>query len=257
MTPAQKFQAFYTLARKEVLRVLRIWSQTLLPPVVTTTIYFVVFGKFLGNRIQQVGDYNYIQFIFPGLIMMTTITNSFSNVASSFYSAKFQKSVEELLVAPLSDALIVAGYSAGGVVRGVLTGILVTIVGLLFTNIPFQHPLLVAVYLILTATLFSLAGLANAVYAKSFDDITIIPTFVLTPLTYFAGVFYSIHLLPAPWNQVSLFNPIFYMVDGFRYGFLGISDASIAFGLSILVVSNLALLAINLYLFKHGKGLRS
>ena len=257
MTYARHYQAFLTLARKEVLRVLRIWSQTLLPPVVTTTIYFVVFGSFLGSRIQPLGEYSYIQFIFPGLIMMTTITNSFSNVASSFYSAKFQKSIEELLVAPLSDGLIIGGYISGGIVRGVLCGLLVMIVGLFFTRVPVLHPGLIIVYLLLTATLFSLAGLANAVYAKSFDDISIIPTFVLTPLTYFAGVFYSINLLPPTWRTVSLFNPIFYMVDGFRYGFLGISDASIGLGLAILVVSNAALLALILYFFKNGAGLRS
>ena len=257
MTWDQHYQAFMTLARKEVVRVLRIWSQTLLPPVITTTIYFIIFGNFLGSRIQPMGDFSYIQFLFPGLVMMAAITNSYSNVAASFFSCKFQRSVEELLVAPLNNALIVAGYVSGGVVRGVLCGTLVTVVGLFFTRMPVQHPGLIIVYLLLTTTLFALAGLANGVYARTFDEISIIPTFVLTPLTYFAGVFYSVQLLPSPWRQLSLWNPIFYMVDGFRFGFLGLSDASIGLGLGLLVVANLAMVAFNLYLFKEGKGLRS
>lgn len=249
--------AWLTLTRKEVLRVLRIWSQTLLPPAITMGIYFVVFGSFLGQRIQPINDIPYIQFILPGLVLMSCITNSFSNVASSFFSAKFQRNIEELLISPLPDWVIVMGYVAGGIVRGVLCGVIVAIVGLFFTSVPVRHPLWVIVYLLGTSSLFSLAGLLNGLLARKFDDISIFPTFVLTPLTYFAGVFYSISLLPQSWRGLSLANPIFYMVDGFRYGFLGIHDAPLGVGLALLVVLNLAFYFLNLTLVRKGVGLRS
>jgi ABC-2 type transport system permease protein len=249
--------AWLTLTRKEVLRVLRIWTQTLLPPAITMGIYFVVFGSFLGGQIRSVGDFPYIQFILPGLVMMTCITNSFSNVASSFFSAKFQRNIEELLVSPLPDWVIVSGYVAGGIVRGVLCGLIVAAVGLLFTHIPVFNPLLILFYLLSSASLFSLAGLLNALVARKFDDISIIPTFLLTPLTYFAGVFYSIQLLPPTWQKVSLFNPIFYMVDGFRYGFLGVHDASLGVGVGLLIGLNLFFSAVCLNMVKRGVGLRS
>jgi ABC-2 type transport system permease protein len=249
--------ALETLTRKEVARVLRIWTQTLLPPVITSTIYFVVFGAFLGSRIQMVGDFSYIQFILPGLIMMTAITNSFSNVASSFFSAKFQRCVEELVVAPLHPLTILFGYASGGVVRGCLCGALVTLVGLGFTKITVAHPLYVICFLVFTSTMFSLAGLINGLLAKRFDDIGIIPTFVLTPLTYFAGVFYSISIVPEPWRKLSLFNPIFYLVGGFRYGFLGIHDAPLWQGWVLLVGANVALTVYCSRLFLNGTGLRT
>ena len=257
MNARRLYVAWLTLTRKEVLRVLRIWTQTLLPPAITMGIYFVVFGSFLGGQIRSVGNVPYIQFILPGLVMMTCITNSFSNVASSFFSAKFQRNIEELLVAPLPDWIIVSGYVAGGIVRGVLCGLIVAAVGLLFTHIPVFNPLLILFYLLSSASLFSLAGLLNALVARKFDDISIIPTFILTPLTYFAGVFYSITLLPPTWQKVSLANPIFYMVDGFRYGFLGVHDASLSVGLILLVVLNVLFYAVCLQMVKRGVGLRS
>ncbi|MBT9587859.1 ABC transporter permease [bacterium] len=257
MNARRLYVAWLTLTRKEVLRVLRIWTQTLLPPAITMGIYFVVFGSFLGGQIRSVGNVPYIQFILPGLVMMTCITNSFSNVASSFFSAKFQRNIEELLVSPLPDWIIVSGYVAGGIVRGVLCGLIVAGVGLLFTHIPVFNPLLILFYLLSSASLFSLAGLLNALVARKFDDISIIPTFILTPLTYFAGVFYSITLLPPTWQKVSLANPIFYMVDGFRYGFLGVHDASLSVGLILLVLLNALFYVLCLQMVRRGVGLRS
>lgn len=257
MNPRELGVAWLTLTRKEVVRVLRIWSQTLLPPAITMGIYFVVFGSFLGGQIRSVGDIPYIQFILPGLVMMSCITNSFSNVASSFFSAKFQRNIEELLVSPMPDWIIVLGYAAGGVVRGVLCGLIVALVGLCFTHIPVYHAGWILVYLLSSSSLFSLAGLLNGILARKFDDVSIVPTFVLTPLTYFAGVFYSISVLPPHWRQVSLANPIFYMVDGFRYGFLGVHDAPLGVGLGLLVVLNGIFLAVSLQLIHRGVGLRS
>ena len=257
MNSIQMFYAFQTLALKEVLRVLRIWQQTLLPPVITMGIYFVVFGSFLGKKIQEVNGVPYIQFILPGLMMMTVINNSFSNVASSFFSNKFQRSVEELLVAPMPEWIIVLGYMSGGVIRGILTGLLVALVGLVFTVVPVAHPLLAILLMTLTASFFSLAGLINGVLARKFDDIAIVPTFILTPLTYFSGVFYSIQQLPPAWRTVSEVNPIYLMVDGFRQALVGVGDTSLTLGFSVLVLSNVILFVIALTLFRRGSGLRS
>lgn len=254
---SNQWVALHTLTKKEVVRVLRIWTQTLLPPVITSTIYFIVFGAFLGSRIQMVGDFSYIEFILPGLIMMTAITNSFSNVASSFFSTKFQRCHEEFVVAPLHPMTILLGFISGGVVRGCLCGVLVSLVGLFFTKIQIAHPLYIVGYLLFTSTLFSLAGLINGLVAKRFDDIGIIPTFILTPLTYFAGVFYSISIIPQPWRSLSLFNPVFYLVDGFRYGFIGIHDAPLWQGILLLGLANLALAAYCSNLFLKGTGMQS
>lgn len=249
--------AFYTIVRKEIVRYLRIWTQTVLPPAVTMSIYFVVFGRFLGDRIDNFGEFSYIQFIVPGLIMMSTITNSFSNVASSFFSSKFQRSVEELLVSPIPDWLLVSAYVVGGATRGILVGIVVLLVSLFFTHLTLHSLPIVMLFLVLTALMFATAGFANGMMAKKFDDIAIVPTFILTPLTYFGGVFYSISLLPPLWQKVSLANPILYMVNGLRYGFLGVSDIPVAAGVAILLVFQVVLFALNLYLMKKGKGLRS
>lgn len=257
MTPRQQYNAFMTIARKEVTRVLRIWTQTLLPPAITMAIYFIVFGGLLGKRIQSVGEVSYVAFITPGLIMMATITNSFSNTVGSFFSAKFMRSIEEILISPIPNWLILAGFAAGGVIRGLIVGAIVLGIALFFTHLPVLHPLIVLLFILLTSLVFSLAGITNAVFAKKFDDVSIIPTFVLTPLTYFAGVFYSINMLPQPWRTVSLFNPIFYMVDGFRYGFLGISDASVTVGIVLLSLFTLVLYVVNLELLRRGIGLRS
>lgn len=257
MNAYRLYISWLTLTRKEVMRVLRIWTQTLLPPAITMGIYFVVFGSFLGGQIKEIEGHPYIQFILPGLVMMTCITNSFSNVASSFFSAKFMRHIEEMLVSPMPDWIMVTGFVAGGIVRGVITGIIVAVVGLLFTHIPVHNVFIIAFYLIASASLFSLLGLLNALIARKFDDISIVPTFILTPLTYFAGTFYSIRMLPETWKKVSLANPIFYMVDGFRYGFLGIHDASLMVGVVLLVVLNLAGLMLCMHMVKKGVGLRS
>lgn len=257
MNAHRLYIAWLTLTRKEVMRVLRIWTQTLLPPAITMGIYFVVFGAFLGGQIRQIENYPYIQFILPGLVMMTCITNSFSNVASSFFSAKFMRHIEEMLVSPMPDWVMVTGFVAGGIVRGVICGVIVALVGLFFTKIPVFNVLIILFYLLASASLFSLAGLLNALVARKFDDISIVPTFILTPLTYFAGTFYSIKMLPQTWKTLTLANPIFYMVDGFRYGFLGIHDASLMVGVVLLTVLNLAGLAVCMHMVKKGVGLRS
>lgn len=257
MTREQQWVAFSTIVRKEIVRFMRIWSQTLLPPAVTMSLYFVVFGKLLGDRIQDFGEFSYIEFIVPGLVMMSVITNSFSNVASSFFSSKFQRSVEELLVSPVPDWLIVSAYVVGGAARGILVGVVVLLVSLFFTELTLYSLPLVLLFLILTALVFSTAGFTNGMLARKFDDIAIVPTFILTPLTYFGGVFYSINLLPGIWPTVSKANPILYMVNGLRYGFLGISDIPVGVGVAILVVFQVVLFGWNLHLMKVGHGLRS
>lgn len=249
--------ALQTLLRKETNRFLRIWVQTLVPPAITMTLYFVIFGTLIGPRVGEMGGFSYMEFIVPGLIMMSVITNSYSNVASSFYSTKFQRNVEELLVAPVPNYIIILGYIGGGVSRGMLVGFIVTMVSLLFVDMQIYNLLVLVAMVILTSTLFALGGLINAIFANSFDDISIIPTFILTPLTYLGGVFYSMSLLPEFWQNVSKINPIIYMVNTFRYGFLGISDIDItyAFGFVILCVAILFSIALNL--INRGVGLRS
>lgn len=248
--------AFYTILRKEIRRFTRIWVQTLVPPVITMSLYFVIFGQLIGSRIGEINGVSYMQFIVPGLIMMSSLTNSFANVASSFYSTKFAKNVEELLISPTSPHIIILGYVAGGMARGICVGILVTIVSLLFTSFHISSWTILLLTLLMTTATFSLAGLINAVFARSFDDISLIPTFVLTPLTYLGGVFYSLSQLPEVWQIVSKFNPIVYMINGFRYGFLGFSDIPVAytFGLLSLFIFNLYALAY--YLIYKGIGLR-
>jgi ABC-2 type transport system permease protein len=257
MNTKRIFIAYLTIIRKEIVRIFRIWSQTLLPSIITISLYYLIFGSFIGSQIRDIAGFRYIQFIVPGLVMMAVITNSFSNVISSFFSAKFQRNLEELLVSPTPEWIIIAGYVTGGVIRGLIVGAIVLSISLMFTQIVIHSTAVIVLFIILTAILFSLAGLLNAIFAKSFDGISIIPTFVLTPLTYLGGVFYSIKVLPAFWQGVSQANPILYMVNGFRYGFLGISDVSIFSSFGIILVSIVILLFINLYLFKRGYGLRN
>jgi len=247
--------AFSTLLTREIRRFIRIWPQTLLPPAITMTLYFVIFGNLIGQRIGEMNGFAYIEYIAPGIIMMAVINNAYANVASSFFSAKFQNHIEELLIAPIPNYLILAGYVMGGVARGLLVGIIVTIVALFFTKLHVQHLFITLSMVILSAVLFSLGGFINAIYGKSFDQIAIIPTFILTPLTYLGGIFYSIDLLPEFWQQASLFNPILYMVNAFRYGILGVSDIPIrlAFGIIMLFIVGLASFA--LYLLNRGTGL--
>ncbi|MEI7375390.1 MULTISPECIES: ABC transporter permease [Dickeya] len=242
---------------KEVNRFARIWIQTLVPPVITMSLYFIIFGNLIGNRIGEMGGFSYMQFIVPGLIMMSVITNAYANVASSFFSAKFQRNIEELLVAPVPTHIIIAGYVGGGVARGICVGVLVTAVSLFFVPLQVHAWWMVVVTLLLTAMLFSLAGLVNAVFAKTFDDISLIPTFVLTPLTYLGGVFYSLSLLSPFWQTVSKLNPIVYMISGFRFGFLGIHDVPLPLTLMVLLAFIVAFYGLSWWLIERGRGLRS
>ena len=247
---------FLTLVRKEVIRVVRIWVQTIVPPAITMTLYFIIFGNLIGRRIGTMDGFDYMQYIAPGLIMMSVITNSYGNVVSSFFGAKFGKHVEEMIVSPMSNATIVLGHVAGGVMRGLMVGGLVTIIALGFTRLSVANPLVTFSMVILASTVFALLGFVNAVFAKKFDDISIIPTFVLTPLTYLGGVFYSISLLPEFWQKVSLVNPILYMVNAFRYGILGVSDIEIGWAYLITGIFVVALFGLNLSLLNRGVGIR-
>ena len=253
----QYWIAFQSLISKEVNRFARIWVQTLVPPAITMTLYFIIFGSLIGSRIGEMGGFTYMEYIVPGLIMMSVITNSYSNVASSFFSAKFQHNIEELLVAPVPNFVIIAGYIGGGVLRGLGVGVIVTAVSLLFVDLQIAHLGVIVATVMMTSIVFSLGGLINAVFAKTFDDISIIPTFVLTPLTYLGGVFYSLNLLPEFWQWVSKLNPIVYMVNAFRYGFLGVSDVGIGTAFSVLLAFVVALYALAHYLISKGIGLRS
>jgi ABC-2 type transport system permease protein len=245
-----------TLVRKEVVRISRIWIQTIVPPAITMTLYFIIFGNLIGRRIGSMGGFDYMQYIAPGLIMMSVITNSYGNVVSSFFGAKFARHIEEMLVSPMSNATVIMGHVAGGVFRGLLVGALVTIVALFFTKLEVRHPLITLSIVILSSTVFALAGFINAVFARKFDDISIVPTFVLTPLTYLGGVFYSISLLPEFWQKVSLANPIIYMVNAFRYGILGVSDINITYAYLIVGLFVAGLFSVSLALLNRGVGIR-
>ncbi len=251
------YVAFTTIVRKEILRFARIWVQTLLPPAVTMALYFLIFGRLIGPRIGSMGQFSYTEYIAPGLIMMSVITNSYANVVSSFFGAKFQKHIEEMLVAPIPNWLMLAGFISGGVARGLAVGVVVTIVALFFTRLGLHHAFVMIGMAFLTATLFSLAGLINGIFAKKFDDISIIPTFVLTPLTYLGGVFYSMDMLPTFWQKVSLANPILYMVSAFRYGVLGTSDVNIGTAFAVIIALIAVLLVFSLYLMNRGVGIRT
>lgn len=248
--------ALQTIVRKEIIRVLRIWVQTIVPPAITMTLYFIIFGNLIGRRIGEMGGFDYMQYIAPGLIMMSVITNSYGNVVSSFFGAKFGRHVEEMLVSPMSNATIILGHVAGGVIRGLIVGGLVTLIALGFTDLAVQNPLITLSMVLLASTVFALLGFTNAIFARKFDDVTIIPTFVLTPLTYLGGVFYSIALLPEFWQKVSLGNPILYMVNAFRYGILGTSDISISYAYVIVVFFAIGLFVVNLVLLQRGVGIR-
>lgn len=257
MSLQEQWIAFLTILQKEIKRFTRIWIQTLLPPAITMILYFVIFGKLIGSRIGDMGGFSYIAFVAPGLIMMAVLTNSYANVSSSFFSAKFQRSVEEILVSPTPNYIILLGYVMGGVARGMAVGLIVTLMSLLFTDLHIHNWFITISIVLMTSILFSLAGFINAVYANSFDDISIVPTFILTPLTYFGGVFYSINLLPEFWQQVSVFNPILHMVNAFRYGMLGITDVHIGMAFTGLILCVVVLFAVGLHLLKTGKRLRA
>ena len=249
--------ALRTIARREVSRILRIWAQTLVPPAITMTLYFLIFGNLIGSRIGTMDGISYMDFIVPGLVMMSVIQNAYGNISSSFFGAKFGRHVEELLVSPMPNWVILGGYVAGGVLRGVMVGAIVLCIAMLFTRVEIPHPLVTIATVVLGATIFSLAGFVNAVYAKKFDDIALVPTFILTPLTYLGGVFYSVTLLPEWAETATRLNPIFYMVNAFRYGLLGTSDVPVGIAFGLMAAFVVALGALGLWLLKRGVGLRS
>jgi ABC-2 type transport system permease protein len=228
--------ALKTLLSKEILRFMRIWSQTLVPPAITMSLYFLIFGKFIGAQLQNVHGYSYIQYIVPGLVMMSIMTSAYANTSASFFLTKFNKSIEEMLVSPMSNWITLIGFMLGGTIRGILVGITVMLIAFFFTSVPMYHPVIVIAMAILAAMLFSLGGLINAIYAKRFDDISFVPTFLLTPLTYLGGVFFSIQQLPPVWRSIALYNPILNIVDTFRYGLLGVSDLNVYFGFTLVIV---------------------
>lgn len=255
---AANMVALGTLVRREIVRIMRIWTQTLIPPAITMTLYFVIFGKLIGSRIGNIeGGFSYMQYIVPGLVMMSIITNSYGNISSSFFGAKFSRAVEEMLVSPMPNWVILLGYVSGAVVRGLVVGILVLLIALFFTDLHVLHPLITFVSVLLGATIFSLAGFVNAVYAKKFDDIALVPTFILTPLTYLGGVFYSVNMLGEPWQAISSANTILYMVNAFRFGVLGISDVHVGVAFVVMIGFVVALSIVALQLLKRGVGLRS
>jgi len=256
MTWAEKYHALKTIVIKEYLRFIRIWIQTVLPPAITTVLYFIIFGNLIGSQISDINGYKYMDFIVPGLILMAVITNSYGNVVSSFYSAKFQKSIEELLVSPIPNYLILTGYVAGGIARGIIVGIVVTIVAMFFSDIHIHSYALSLLVFVLTSALFSIAGLINAIYANSFDDISIVPTFVLTPLTYLGGIFYSIDMLPEFWQTVSLANPILYMISSFRYGMIGASDTDPFISIMVIIGFIAVLFSYAMFLLNRGVGIK-
>jgi len=249
--------ALMTIVRREVARIIRIWGQTLVPPAITMTLYFLIFGGLIGSRVGEMGGYSYMQFIVPGLVMMSVIQNSYGNISSSFFGAKFGRHVEELLVSPMPNWVILWGYVAGAVLRGVAVGVIVLIIAMFFTPVRIPHPLVTLSTVLLGATIFSLAGFINAVYAKKFDDVAIVPTFILTPLTYLGGVFYSVKLLPSWAEAATHANPIFYMVNAFRYGLLGTSDVPLWVAFALMVSFVVVLTAVALWLLRRGVGMRS
>ena len=251
------FIAYRTIITKEITRFMRIWSQTILPAI-SMALYFIIFGNLIGPRIGIMGGFSYMEFIAPGIIMMSIINNAYSNVSSSFFGARFQRHIEEMLIAPIPNWIILAGYITGGVLRGLIVGVIVTVIALFFTGLPsLYNPFIVFTIVILTSVLFSLGGFLNGMFANNFDDISIIPTFVLTPLIYLGGVFYSIDLLPRIWQTISLGNPILYMVNAFRYGILGISDISIHVAFTIIILFIIILSSLSLYLLNRGTRIKT
>lgn len=249
--------ALLTIVRREVIRILRIWGQTLVPPAITMTLYFLIFGSLIGRRIGDMGGYDYMDFIVPGLVMMSIIQNSYGNISSSFFGAKFGRHIEEMLVSPMPNWVILGGYVTGAVLRGLLVGAIVLCIAMLFTHVRIPHPLVTIATVLLGATIFSLAGFVNAVYAKKFDDVAIVPTFILTPLTYLGGVFYSVKMLPDWAQTMTHANPVFYMVNAFRYGLLGTSDIPVGIAFGLMGGFVLVLGMLGLWLLKRGVGLRS
>lgn len=249
--------AFKTLLRKEVSRILRIWTQTLLPPLVTQSLYFIIFGKFVGSQVGDIQGVSYMAFIVPGLVMMAVVNSAYGNVVSSFFGAKFQRSIEEILVSPMKEWTIIAGYVGAGVLRGVAVGVLVFLISCFFTHPSIKHMGIVMLFMVLTSIVFSLAALINGIFARNFDEVAIFQNFILVPLIYLGGVFYSIKDLPVFWQDVSKLNPLLYMVDGFRYGFFGFSDVPVGISIALLIVLTAILWQINIVLLKKGIGIKN
>lgn len=250
--------ALYIIVFKEIRRFLLIWPQTLLPPVITTSLYFLIFGRLIGDRVGSISGVSYMDYIVPGIILMSVISHSYANVVGSFYHAKFQHYIEEMQIAPIPNWVILVGYLSGGIVRGLMVGAVVALISLFFTQTTSVHNLLIIlVTVFLTATLFSLAGFINAVFADSFDDIALIPNFILTPLSYLGGVFYSVAMLPEIWQKISLANPILYMINSFRYGFIGVSDISVELALMNTLGFIIFLSAISMLLLHKGIGIKN
>jgi ABC-2 type transport system permease protein len=259
MTPQQKWTSFYTMLRKDMVRIFRIWVQTFLPSVVTSCLYFLIFGKVLGPRIGEVHGVDYMTFVVPGLVMLAIVTNAYANTSFVFFQSKFfARSIEEILVSPTPPWVMIAGFIGGGVIRGVLVGALVLLVSVFFTDmhLSIANLAIILLFAVLTAFVFSLAGLVNGIYAKSIDGINFVPTFVLTPLVYLGGIFYSVHALPVWWQSITYANPLFYLINGFRYGFLGVTDVPLAISIAILFAMIVLLVGINRYLIRTGLGLR-
>ena len=258
MNATENLTALYTVSRREIVRILRIWTQTLIPPAITMGLYFVIFGSMIGSRIGEIRPgIGYMDFLVPGLIMMSVITNSYGNISSSFFGAKFGRHVEEMLVSPMPGWVILTGYVSGAVMRGLVVALVVFAISLFFTRIQLHHPWVTLSTVLLTAIVFALAGFVNAVFARKFDDIALVPTFILTPLTYLGGVFYSTDALPSPWREISHANPILYMVNAFRYGLLGITDIDLRIAYAVMIASAIALGAFALHLLRKGVGLRT
>lgn len=257
MSPYEQWVALLTLMRKEIRRYIRIWSQTLLPSAITMSLYFLIFGSLIGSRIGEMGGVSYMEFVVPGLIMMAIVTNSYANVVSSFFGSKFNNSIEELLVSPTPNHIVLLGFVSGGVSRGMLVAVIVTIVASLFVELNIHSYAVVVAVVTLTSILFSLCGLINAVFANTFDDINIVPTFVLTPLTYLGGVFYSLKLLPEFWATVSQANPLVYVVNAFRFGMLGVSDVSVGFAFAMIGAFTLVAYLYAAHLLRTGRRLRT
>lgn len=257
MNSRVQWVSLYTLINHEIVRVLRIWPQTILPPVVTTILYYIIFGSVIGPRIGEMNGYNYIQFIMPGLVMMNVIEVAYINVDSSFFMAKFFRSIEEILITPMTSHSVLCGFVAGGMFRAIAVGLLVAVMSLFFTKITVANWGLTILIVVLTAVFMSLVGFIAGVFAKKFDDLSIVPMFVLTPLSYFGGVFYSVDLLPKTWQAATHANPLFYMISGFRYAILGTADVDILFVLCLLFGGILILYAYAYWLLQKGIGIKN
>jgi len=249
--------AYKTIVRKEVLRFSRIWKQTLIPPVITNILYFIIFGNLIGQRIGNIENFSYTDFIFPGLLLMSVITHSYTNTVSSLYISKYHRYIEELLVSPIENYTILAGFITGGIIRGLSVGVVVILAAQFFVTFTVHNIFLMLAVILLSSTLFSMCGFLNGLFASDWDDINVVPTFIMTPLTYLGGIFFSISMLPGVWQEVALINPILYLINALRFSMLGISDVSVSFAFFIIIAFNILLATLCLYFLSIGKGLRT